>query len=348
MGRTLLTALAAVIAVIAVQGPVAAAPRCFSKRATIVGTGGHDRINGTPRRDVIVSLGGHDRINGRSGNDLICGGAGRDVIRGKGGDDQLSGGGKRDVLTGHSGDDRLAGSNGSDVLVGARGNDVLSGGPGNEHSFFGGPGMFGGPGDDVYDGGGGAFDFASLESAPTGVVVDLNVTGPQNTNEGVDVFLGVEGVVGTGFDDLLIGHDVPSETGNGLFGLGGADELLGRDGNDVLDGGLGSDRGGPGVALVNGGAGLDLVFGGPGDDDLYGESGSDVLDGFEEEETTGDFGSGGADPDQCFRIETFDPDPANACETTARKARAGSAVSDEAPLGGWMSVAVSLGRSPFD
>jgi hypothetical protein len=82
----------------------------------------------------------------------------------------------------------------------------------------------------------------------------------------------------------------------------------------------GNDKGGPGVGLVNGGAGSDFVIGGPGDDDLYGESGNDLLDGFEEEETTGDFGSGGPDTDQCFNIETFDPDPANACEPVAREA----------------------------
>jgi Ca2+-binding RTX toxin-like protein len=153
------------------------------------------------------------------------------------------------------------------------------------------------------------------------VIVDLNIISPQNTNEGVDSITGVEGVTGSRGNDRITGQNVPSETGNGLFGLGGADEILGLDGNDVIDGGTGSDRGGPGIGQLNGGAGNDFVIGGPGDDDLLGESGNDLLDGFEDDETTGDFGSGGPDTDQCFGIETFDPDPANACETTgARRA----------------------------
>jgi Ca2+-binding RTX toxin-like protein len=315
----------ALVGVLTIPQVAQAAPRCFGSRATIVGTGGNDKINGTGGRDVIVGVGGHDRINGRGGDDLMCGGGGRDLLRGKAGDDELSGGGKRDVLLGQQGNDLMTGSGGADVLLGLPGNDVLRSGPGSDF-------MIGGSGDDLYDGGGGQFDLISFESSPLGVTVDLNLTTPQNTNEGIDTITQVEGASGSGFNDVLIGQNVPSPTGNGLFGLDGTDQLSGLDGDDVLDGGPGSDRGGPGVGFVNGGLGNDLVIGEFGDDDLFGEAGNDLLDGFEEGETpTGDFGSGGPDIDECFGLEVLDPNPANACETnTPRQVTA--------RLGAWTSV----------
>jgi Ca2+-binding RTX toxin-like protein len=319
-GPAAIVAALGMIGLLALPEAALAAPRCFGKRATIVGTGRNDKLKGTSHRDVIVGLGGHDRIVGRAGDDLICGGGGRDFIRGKAGSDRLAGGGKRDRLFGQLGNDRLAGGGGADTLIAVAGDDTLLGGPGGD-GF-----MLPGTGNDIVAGGAGLFDLVSFEKAPIGVVVDLNVVTPQNTNEGVDTITGVEGVNGSGANDRITGQNVPSETGNGLFGLDGTDEILGLDGDDVIDGGTGSDRGGPGVGLLNGGAGHDLVIGGPGDDDLLGESGNDLLDGFEDEETTGDFGSGGPDTDRCFGIETFDPDPANACETMdTRRAPSGPA-----------------------
>jgi Ca2+-binding RTX toxin-like protein len=66
--------------------------RCFGVQATIVGTNGPDRLNGTPGRDIIAALGGNDVINGRGGNDFLCGGKGNDQIRGRTGKDRLDGG----------------------------------------------------------------------------------------------------------------------------------------------------------------------------------------------------------------------------------------------------------------
>ena len=45
------------------QAAHAAAPLCFGKRATIVGTSGPDRIIGTDGPDVIVGLAGGDVIS---------------------------------------------------------------------------------------------------------------------------------------------------------------------------------------------------------------------------------------------------------------------------------------------
>jgi Ca2+-binding RTX toxin-like protein len=82
------------------------APRCKSVRATIVGTGGSNEIEGTPGRDVIAGRGGHDDIDGESDRDLDCGGRGNDE------------------LNGDTGRDRLYGGKGFDEAVGDEGNDV--------------------------------------------------------------------------------------------------------------------------------------------------------------------------------------------------------------------------------
>jgi Ca2+-binding RTX toxin-like protein len=292
--------VAAVLLAVSVIAPpgAAAVPRCFGKRATIVGTGGRDRIKGTPRADVIVGLGGRDVINGKAGDDLICGGGGNDTIRGKKGDDRINGGPGGDIINGHGGDDDLIGKGGSDALIAGPGNDRMRGGQGFDL-------LVGGPGDDLYDGGGSFFDFAAFTDAPQGVVVDLNVVTPQVTNEGTDTIVAIEGVSGSAFNDVLTGQDVPSVTGNRLDGLEGTDQLFGMDGDDVLVGGRGNDKGGIGVGLLDGGAGNDVILGEEGDDDLYGGPGDDLLDGFD----GSDFGSGGPGLDLCVNIETFATPP---------------------------------------
>lgn len=292
-------ALTAVLLLVASPAPgAAAAPRCSGKKATIVGTGKRDRIKGTPGNDVIVSLGGNDIINGKAGDDLICAGGGNDVIRGKKGDDRINGGPGGDATFGHAGDDDLIGKGGADGLFGGPGNDRMRGSQGFDV-------MNGGAGDDIFDGGGSAFDLAGFEDSPVGVVVDLNIVTPQVTNEGTDTILATEGLFGSEHNDVLTGQNVPSVTGNGLFGFLGVDQLFGLDGDDLLDGGPGNDGGGPGVGILNGGAGNDLIFGDVGDDHLSGEAGMDLLDGFD----GNDLGSGGPDLDQCANIETFDTPP---------------------------------------
>jgi Ca2+-binding RTX toxin-like protein len=90
----------------------AARPKCFGKRATILGSQRNDRLRGTPKADVIVGRGGDDVITGRDGRDLLCGGKGSDLLRGRRGNDKLKSGRAND---GNSG---------------GAGNDVINGGPG--------------------------------------------------------------------------------------------------------------------------------------------------------------------------------------------------------------------------
>ena len=99
----------------------AAAPRCFGKKATIVGTTKADHIKGTARADVIVGLGGNDVIKGLGRGDRICGGEGSD---------KLIGGDRGDALVGEAGNDTLSGGGGSDGLFGGAGNDTFNGGTG--------------------------------------------------------------------------------------------------------------------------------------------------------------------------------------------------------------------------
>jgi Ca2+-binding RTX toxin-like protein len=119
---------AATLAVPISQSVDAATPKCFGKRATLVGTQGNNTIRGTRRADVIVAKGGNDRINGRGGNDRICGGGGADTMNGAAGGDRVSGGSGADLLIGGSGNDILRGHGGMDVLRGGDGGDALDGG----------------------------------------------------------------------------------------------------------------------------------------------------------------------------------------------------------------------------
>ena len=68
-----------------------AAPTCFGRTATIVGTDAPDgdNLNGTDGVDVIVGLGGRDQIAALGGDDFICGGDGGDYIQGEGGADRI-------------------------------------------------------------------------------------------------------------------------------------------------------------------------------------------------------------------------------------------------------------------
>jgi Ca2+-binding RTX toxin-like protein len=76
---------------------------------------------------------------------------------------------------------------------------------------------------------------------------------------GTDHLYSIERVVGTTFDDHIIGS-------------GGANRLWGHDGDDDIWGEAGNDE-------VWGGQGDDLVYGGTGADKLYGEDGEDRLRG---------------------------------------------------------------------
>ena len=64
--------IALTLAMVFVGAPAQAAPTCFGKRATIVGSPDRESIVGTSGGDVIVGTANSEVIHGRGGNDLIC------------------------------------------------------------------------------------------------------------------------------------------------------------------------------------------------------------------------------------------------------------------------------------
>jgi Ca2+-binding RTX toxin-like protein len=139
----------------------AAAPTCFGKPATIVGTAGADNLDGGPD-DVVVGLGGNDLLAGGT----VCGGGGNDSIIGTwrvsssldggGGDDIIRALlGPSDLLLGGAGNDYMADSDDTDWEdEWDPGTDVLKGGAGNDHivSTSGRNMVYGNAGDDrIYD-----------------------------------------------------------------------------------------------------------------------------------------------------------------------------------------------------
>lgn len=206
-------------------------------------------------------------VAGGTGDDTVVDSPGCGILEGGPGDDTLQG----RLIIGGAGNDTLTGSSKRDFLGGGAGDDTLSG-------FAGRDSLAPGPGDDTVDGGASVdeLDFASAKSA---VTADL-ATGLA-TGEGADIFVNIENLTGSVFDDRLIGD---SEA-NSLKGFRGDDVLIGRAGADKLNGSGGRDRlyGGRGHDSLLGGAGDDYLRGGPGKDFLTGGNGADRLaakDGF--------------------------------------------------------------------
>ncbi len=187
-------------------------------------------------------------LNGGTGNDLLQGQAGIDLLHGDDGNDTL-----------FAGNDAFG-----DALYGDGGNDVLHSGTGT----FGGANLYGGDGDDTLYGesadgyallhggagndslvGSAGISYAVYSTAPAAVTISLALTGPQNTGSaGIDTLTGIDGVMGSAFDDQLTGND------NSNFMEGGA-------GNDTLDGGAGDDS----ALYINAGGGVtvNLAISGP-------------------------------------------------------------------------------------
>ena len=119
----------------------------------------------------------------------------------------------------------------------------------------------GGSGADTLDGGGHAYAQHSpwvytqeggdtVDYGASTAAVDIDLTRATQTGghaEG-DSLVGVENVIGSGFNDSIAGD----ATANLLSGLAGDDTLLGREGNDTLRGGAGAD-------LIDGGVGQDFA-----------------------------------------------------------------------------------------
>lgn len=154
----------------------------------------------------------------------------------------LNGTPSSDTLIGRACNDRLVGNGGNDRLQGGTQNDVLNGGLGIDTADY----------SNILIGG------TTYIGATSRVIVNLNLTGAQNTmGAGFDTLVSIENLTGSNFNDALAGNSgtnvLTGRAGNDILaGAGGTDQLLGGDGNDLLNGGVGNDT-------LNGGTGVDTA-----------------------------------------------------------------------------------------
>jgi Ca2+-binding RTX toxin-like protein len=251
----------AVVAIGSTPTSAAPKPKCFGRRATIVGTPATNRIKGTKRADVIVSRGGSDVINGRGGKDLICAGDGDDVI------------------SGGDGADRIAGGSENDTLAGGVGNDFLSGGPGLADSV------------DYFRGAAGPVEV----NLPAGVATGRG----RDELDGIENVSGSpfdDALYGNELANILMGF-----AGNDtILGNLGPDFIMPDEGDDTINGGgdpdtvdyLFSDPDGPITVNLFGAVGtatgqgtdslesIEAAGGGQHDDTLIGDTGQNAFFGF--------------------------------------------------------------------
>ncbi|MGD9618049.1 MAG: hypothetical protein AB7H90_16785 [Alphaproteobacteria bacterium] len=203
----------------------------------------------------FVSVGGSAYLVAAGQNDWAVSvfeiGAGDETLIGTAAADTIHGLGGNNILSGHDGNDTLNGDAGDDVLLGGLGADALNGG--------------------------GGFDFASYSNAAAGLTASL-ANPASNTGEAVgDTYTSIEGLIGSAFNDVLIGAAGVNEIRGG-----GGDDFISDDSgaSSVLNGETGNDAiyGGPGNDYMIGGNGNDTLIGGvDGQDSLYGGAGNDYL-----------------------------------------------------------------------
>ena len=215
---------------------------------------GSDTLSGGDGNDKLEGGVGADRLDGGNGRDtasyygavvgvgvylhntaLNTGDAAGDsyaaieVIDGSTFNDKLEGDAVSNTFWGDAGHDLLKGLAGDDALAGGSGDDTLSGGAGADR-LDGGEAAAGALYADI--------DYASYADAGTGVLVDLLYTSRNTGDAAGDMFISIEGLIGSVHADQFYGTG-----GQDRFkGEAGDDRLEGRGGGDTLDGGEGRDH----------------------------------------------------------------------------------------------------------
>ncbi|MEJ7933107.1 calcium-binding protein [Sphingobium sp. AN558] len=269
---------------------------------TLEGDNNRNVILGWAGNDILRGMGGDDTLEGMPGADALDGGAGEDTasyntagtlviatwgyytLVGQGvtasllnpsintndaaGDsyvniENLYGSGFSDTLQGNDLANTIFGQGGNDVLKGEGGNDVLEGGAGADQ-------MFGGAG----------YDFATYADATSGVQIALDGSLGGYGEAIGDTFNGVEGLLGSSFDDGLLGDAFNNTIQGGagsdfIDGLGGDDLIVGGAGGDSMSGGAGNDT----VSYQSSATGLTISMQNPGLN--TGEAAGDLAVGFE-------------------------------------------------------------------
>ncbi|MEM1162564.1 MAG: calcium-binding protein, partial [Pseudomonadota bacterium] len=262
---------------------------------TLSGNDSANLIYGGNGNDGLYGGAGNDILYGGAGDDFYEGGVGEDEIYDSAGVgiDTLSyanssAGVSVDLTTnfvegGDATNDQVLGQ--FEIVIGSAHNDTLTG----VQSASSPPVLYGGGGDDIIYGSqttgnlaGSSFggdgndlfkpnDFSNVDNLFGGNNVDTLDLDPLNSGASVDLgantitvagstttITGVENVIGTTFNDTIVGDG----QANALFG--------GVDGDDTITGGAGNDT-------IGGGTGDDTVAGGTGADILYGGAENDTL-----------------------------------------------------------------------
>jgi len=178
-------------------------------------------------------------------------------------------------ITGSQWDDVLIGNDQNNLILGLAGNDLLIGNAGND-LFYGGNGI----------------DTVSYRRSAGGVYASLEENQAYSA-DGSDRLLDIENLVGSAYDDTLMGNSLA----NILTGGDGNDQIAGQAGNDILYGETGDDS-------LSGGEGNDTLFGNLGQDTLLGDNGDDVIYGGDGD----DFIRGGLGRDTVFGDSGFGND----------------------------------------
>lgn len=342
----------------------AAAPMCFGRPATLIGT--HE---GTPGDDVIVFSKTSGFINAGAGDDRICAGRGGANVDGGRGRDRISGGPGWDTLSGGPGSDLLDGGRGGDVLLGGGGNDRLVGRNGRDelgrYDDRGNDTARGGPGADVFhqlgkddmDGGSGRDTVTAFERGKyKGGTVDLAAGTVRG--RGTATLRSIENARGSDFDDVMMGNGkhnlfTPVYGDDVIDGRGGRDTVFFDRFEDSIETGLtidlaagtatgaGSDTleniedvvGSEGPDIIRGDSGPNRLAGFYGDDELEGGEGNDILDGDtlagRSKHEKHDSADGGSGVDACVNVEQ-----SVNCETFFVPRRSAPGRVDLAPRGG--------------
>ena len=230
----------------------------------LIGSDFNDVLKGNTQSNSIKAGNGNDTVYGGGGGaDTLDGGQGVNTISyadstnvegvkinlalhtnsgGDANDDVLS---NFTNVEGTQKADLLIGDNQNNILYGLDGNDTLNGGDGDD-SLYGGKGndtLSGGAGRDLIDGGGdsvnnGERNLVSYKDSTAAVKIDLYSTALQQGGDAEgDRLIHIQDVIGSAFNDSIIGND----EANSLAGGSGNDTLAGGIGQDTLDGGDGID-----------------------------------------------------------------------------------------------------------
>ncbi|MGX1352304.1 Ca2+-binding RTX toxin-like protein [Bradyrhizobium elkanii] len=250
--------------------------------------------------DTYVSI---EALRGSDFNDSLTGDANINFLQGGLGADTLDGGAGFDfadyanattaIVANLSDASANTGEATGDVYIGIEG---LRGGAFNDQLIGDNSGNWlrGGLGADTLNGGGG-IDTADYNNASAGIVVNLSNTSLNTGEAAGDVYISIEGIAGSNFNDMLIGYASADTT---FVGGLGADSMVGGSStsdaasyvnatsgltaslaNSAVNTGEAAGDSYSGIEILIGSSFADHLIGDAGNNPLEGRGGADTLDG---------------------------------------------------------------------